>query len=127
LDGAKAAASRADVPQNHEGGGALIPAFADIRAGRAFAHGVEAEAADQVLQFLVVSAGRRGGAQPLRPFARRGNRTELFLYCTGGAATPTDSAALTRLSQLPCATGIPLRRRSASVRHSGSPATSTSS
>ena len=44
-----------------------------------------------------------------------------------GAATPTRAAVLTSVSQLPSGMGMPFFRRSASIRHSGSPATITSS
>ena len=44
-----------------------------------------------------------------------------------GKATFNRSAVFTSRSQLPSSIGIPFRRRSASVRHSGSPATITSS
>ena len=45
---------------------------------------------------------------------------------TAGDATWTRAAALTSASQLPSGMGMPFCRRSASVRHSGSPATITS-
>ena len=42
--GAIAARARADVAENHEGGGAVVPALADVRAARLLAHRVQAEA-----------------------------------------------------------------------------------
>ena len=50
LDGAKAAASGAYIAQNHEGRRAPAPALADIGTMGALAHGVEVEAAHQVLE-----------------------------------------------------------------------------
>ena len=64
LHGAEAAAARADVAQNHERGGAVVPAFAHVGAGGAFADGVQAEAVDQRFQIAIVLADGRGGAQP---------------------------------------------------------------
>ncbi len=48
LHGAETAAAGADVAEDHEGGGAAIPAFTDVWAGGTFADGVEMEVADQV-------------------------------------------------------------------------------
>lgn len=48
-------------------------------------------------------------------------------HYTTGAATFTRAAAWHNVSQLRSGIGMPLFRRSASVRHSGSPATITSS
>ena len=47
LDGAEAAAARAHVAENHERGGALIPALADVRTGGGFAHRVEFQLLDE--------------------------------------------------------------------------------
>ena len=38
LHGAESAAARADIAQDHEGGRAPVPAFADVRTGRALAN-----------------------------------------------------------------------------------------
>lgn len=46
LNGAETAAAGADVAEDHEGGGAVVPAFADVGAGGGFANGVELEAVD---------------------------------------------------------------------------------
>ena len=72
-DAAEPAGTGADVAQNHECGGATIPALSHVRAGRAFANGVQTEAADKLLQVAIVSAGRGGRAQPLGTFGRGGD------------------------------------------------------
>ena len=64
LNGAEAAAARADVAEDHEGGGAAVPAIADVGAGGGFADGVEAEAGDEALETAVVVADGGGGAEP---------------------------------------------------------------
>ena len=46
LHRAESAAAGADVAQDHEGGGAPVPAIADVGAGRALAHGVELQVLD---------------------------------------------------------------------------------
>lgn len=65
LDGAKAAAPGAEVAQNHEGGGALVPAFAEVGAGCAFTDGVKAEVLDEALEFAVVVADGGGRLEPI--------------------------------------------------------------
>ena len=54
LHRAEPAAARADVAQDHEGGGALLPAFPDVGALGALADGVEAVVPHQPLQFLEI-------------------------------------------------------------------------
>ena len=128
---AEAAAARAHIPQNHESGRAMVPALAHIGTSRAFANRVQAQAADEALQLAIVLARGRGGAQPLRPLAAGDAMdTSTGTYCrrsSGGASTPTRAAALHSAPQLASVRGMPPARRSASARHSGSPATRTSS
>lgn len=74
--GAKSAGARADISQNHEGGGAVVPAFAHVGAAGAFANGVEIERAHDALEILVTLAAEEFYAEPIgaRMRARQGNR-----------------------------------------------------
>ena len=69
-DRAVGAVSRADVAEDHEGGGAVLPALADVRAVRLLADRVQVQVAHEALQAEVVaSAGRlhlEPGRLPLR-------------------------------------------------------------
>src|SRR6185503_135238 len=49
---AERAASRAEIAEYHEGGGALAEALADVRAGSFLAHGMEAVFAEDALDFV---------------------------------------------------------------------------
>ena len=51
---AKSARARADVPQDHERGRAVLPALALVGTPRALAHGVQIESAQDALQILIV-------------------------------------------------------------------------
>ncbi|KAG1437667.1 hypothetical protein G6F57_020154 [Rhizopus arrhizus] len=64
---AKRAAARALVAHDHERGGTLAEAFADVRAGRFFAHRVQVVLAQDAFD-VVETRARRGGlhANPLR-------------------------------------------------------------
>src|SRR5260370_19296773 len=64
--GAKPANARADVTQNHEGCGALLPALAHVGAARALAHRVQVERAHDALQVLVALAPEKLNAKPFR-------------------------------------------------------------
>src|SRR5262249_48291466 len=66
LDGAEAARAGADVAQDHEGGGAPLPAVADVRTAGALANGVQALVGDQLAQGVIVRADRRAHLQPGR-------------------------------------------------------------
>ena len=66
--GAVAARAGADVAQNHERGGAVRPAFADVRAARFLAHRVQLELAHQAFEAEV---GRRAGRAHLEPLGLR--------------------------------------------------------
>ena len=65
-NGAEAAAPGADVAQQHEGGGAMVPALADVGTLRRLAHRVQAEPARQLLERVIVLAHGRARLQPLR-------------------------------------------------------------
>src|SRR3954470_17127896 len=65
-DVAVAAGARARVAENHERGGAVVPALADVRTIGLFAHGVQAEAAHDPLQAEVVFRPGRADLQPVR-------------------------------------------------------------
>ena len=64
-DRAVRARARADVAENHEGGGAVVPALADVGAVRVFTDRVELEAAHDVAQPEIVFRSRRAHFQPL--------------------------------------------------------------
>src|SRR5229473_5413844 len=74
--GAESASACADVPQNHEGRGAVLPALAHVGAARALADRVQIERAHDALQILVALATEKLDAQPIGPGvrARRGHR-----------------------------------------------------
>ena len=63
---AEAAAPRADVAEDHEGGRAALPALADIGAVGLLADRVKVVVLDRLLQPAVVRAARRGDLQPGR-------------------------------------------------------------
>ncbi len=63
---AEPAAARADVAEDHEGGGAALPAFADVRAVGLLADGVEGLRAHQALDAPVARAARGLDLQPRR-------------------------------------------------------------
>ena len=54
LDGTEAAGARAGIAQDHEGGGAGLPALADVGAAGLFAHRMQLEAAHDPFQLGVV-------------------------------------------------------------------------
>src|SRR5687768_47834 len=60
------AVARADVPQNHEGRGAVLPALTYIGAARLFTDRVEVELAHHVLEPQVVGSTWRPHLQPRR-------------------------------------------------------------
>src|SRR6202043_1732292 len=64
--GTKTAAARADITQQHEGGGAMIPALADIRTLGRFANCMQSQTASQFLEIVKVVADGSFGAQPIR-------------------------------------------------------------
>ena len=77
---AVAAGARADVAEDHERGGAVMPALADVRAAGFLADRVQAEAAHQRLQLEVPGRTGRAHLQPGRlrgaGFRDRGFRGE---------------------------------------------------
>src|SRR5579862_4415764 len=68
--GAKAAGARANIAEDHEGGGAMLPAFAHVGAARAFADGVEVKRAHDALQFMIIGTTEKFDAQPGRAWMR---------------------------------------------------------
>ncbi len=66
LDVAEAAAARAGVTEDHEGGGAALPALTHVRAGGLLADRVEVLLADQLGQLAVALAARRRHLEPGR-------------------------------------------------------------
>jgi len=53
---AEAAASGTDVPQDHKGGGLLVPAFADVGATGALAYRMQALLAHELFEFEIILA-----------------------------------------------------------------------
>src|SRR5208283_663990 len=76
--GAKSAAARAQVAQQHERSGAMVPALPDVGAVRRLADGVQLQLARQGLQVVIVLAHGRARLQPLR-FGSRTVRSGLDL------------------------------------------------
>src|ERR671910_110711 len=66
LDVAEAAAARAGVAEDHERGGAALPALADVRARRLLADRVKPLALDHPAQLAVHGAAGRRPLEPLR-------------------------------------------------------------
>ena len=71
LDRAEAAGPGAGVAEDHDRGGALVPALADVRAVGLLADRVQAQAAEQALEVVVVVAGRDPGPDPVGVPAER--------------------------------------------------------
>ena len=89
LDRAEAAGARADVAQDHEGGGAAAPALADVRAARLFADGVEILVAHERAQPFEVPARGEADLQPGRPGGLDGHD----LRVADGAGGPADCSS----------------------------------
>jgi hypothetical protein len=71
-DGAVGAVPGADIAENHEGRGAVLPALADVRAMRFLAHRVEVQVAHELLEAQVVRASGRLHLEPGRlPLRKR--------------------------------------------------------
>src|SRR5439155_9137137 len=64
LHGAEAASPGAGVAQDHEGGGACLPALADVGTTRLLTDGVQLEPAHDVLELGVVRAAGKPDPQP---------------------------------------------------------------
>src|SRR5579884_1581607 len=64
LDVAEAAASSADVAEDHERGGASLPALADVGACRLLADRVEVLLGDEPVELAVLRAAGRGDLEP---------------------------------------------------------------
>src|SRR6185312_16847561 len=68
----------AQIAQDHERGGAVVPALADVRASCRLAHRVQIEVAGQAAQAVEILASGDPDAQPLGPrLARRRGRLDL--------------------------------------------------
>ena len=76
--GAEAAAPGAQIAQQHEGRGAMVPALADVGTMRRLADGVQLQVARQGLEIVIVLAHGRARLQPFR-FGRRTARANLDL------------------------------------------------
>src|SRR5215217_381721 len=66
-DGAEATRAGADVAEDHEGGGPVVPALADVRAAGLLTDGVEAQATHGLFYLAVTLAHGRPGLEPLGP------------------------------------------------------------
>src|SRR6266567_5406999 len=64
LYSAEATTARADAPKDHEGGGFMAPAFANIGAARLLTDGVQLFTAHKLFQVFVVFAFWWAHAQP---------------------------------------------------------------
>jgi len=71
---AEPAGARADVSEDHEGGGAVLPAFAHVGATSAFADGVQIERAHDALEILVAFTAKKFDTQPVRAGVDAGRR-----------------------------------------------------
>ena len=71
LDRAEAAGPGARVAEDHDRGGALVPALPDVRAVGLLADRVQVQAAQQALQVVVVVAGRDPRPDPVGVAAER--------------------------------------------------------
>jgi len=65
-DSAVSAVSGADIAQDHEGRGAMLPTLADVRAMRFLAHRVQVEVTHQLLEPYVVGATGCSHFEPRR-------------------------------------------------------------
>ena len=65
-DGAVGTVPCADVTQDHEGGGAVFPALADVWAAGLLADGVEVELPHQLLEMQVIRPARGAHLEPAR-------------------------------------------------------------
>src|SRR5947207_1146922 len=65
-DGAKSTAAGTNVSKQHEGRRAMVPAFADVRALRRLADGVQSQPAGQFLELMKVFADGSFSAEPRR-------------------------------------------------------------
>src|SRR5262249_21278217 len=65
-DRAVGAISRADIPQDHEGRGPMLPALSNVGAPRFLAHRVKVEIPHELLELQVAGAARRSNFEPRR-------------------------------------------------------------
>ena len=65
LDGAELAGARTAVAEDHEGGAALVPALAQVRAARALTDGVQPQVLHEAADVGAVAAGVDLDADPL--------------------------------------------------------------
>ena len=84
LHGAEAAAASAHVAEDHKRRRALVPAFADVRAGGGFANGVEFQFLDEGFEVAVIGADRGGRFEPLGAIGLGLDADEHYLYSTPG-------------------------------------------
>ena len=62
---AETACARADIAENHEGRGAVFPAFAHVGAARGFADGMKVQRAHDALEVVVAITAEKFHAQPV--------------------------------------------------------------
>jgi len=73
-NGAKAAGASADVAEDHECSGAMLPAFTHVGAAGGFAYGVKIESAHDALEVLIAFAAEEADAQPIGARVSAGRR-----------------------------------------------------
>ena len=119
---AERAAARAQVAHDHEGGGAVAEALADVRAGRFLAHGVQLLLAQDLLDLGEALAAAGAHADPLGLAQRLalgtiliGMRAVFRLRASAGASgrQSRDQGALGRALLSDCRNLITLTPRSA--------------
>ena len=88
FDGTEAAATRADIAENHKSGRSPSPTFGDIGASGLLADGMEALPSDHLFHFAVTCPG---GQSHLKPFgsscARRNRGLTRFTRCNHSVYT----------------------------------------
>jgi hypothetical protein len=83
LHRAEAAPPRADVAQDHERRGAMIPALADVRAGRALADRVQFQIRDQAFQLPVILAHQPTGSRARAARSTERVQAEIIILIKG--------------------------------------------
>src|SRR2546422_2339577 len=109
-DGAEAAAARADVSQDHEGGRAIAPAFVDVGAAGFLADGVQLQPFDHAAHHAIAGPGiethfEPGGLRAGLPECRSIGHQEASR--TGGRASPSGGRAPAAQSRLPGIISLP--------------------
>src|SRR5439155_3466107 len=107
LDGAEAAGPGAGIAQDHEGGGACLPALADVWAARLLAHRVQLEPTHDVLQLGIVRTAGEPYPQPFGPPGVDGHHRIAL-----GAAVELEGSDVSHCYQYPkgCTNSVSIER-----------------